>query len=96
MPGVSQQRLIELNRECTPKERSRINQLKGFASYQNEADFLQQLRRVGESDPEEALKTFKSLGIVESGSRRDGTPTVRIVDLYAFAPSLEIKRVGRR
>jgi hypothetical protein len=36
------------------------------------------------------------LGIVETGSRRDGTPTVRIVDLYAMATELDITRRGRR
>ena len=45
---------------------------------------------------DQALRRLEELGVVESGSRRDGTATVRVVDLYAFAQELGIKRVGRR
>ena len=96
MPRVAAERLTELKRECTQRERKRLMLLKGFLAYQDEKNFLAKLKGAGEESPGEALKNFKSLGIVESGSRRDGTPTVRIVDLYAFAPDLEIERVGRR
>ena len=58
--------------------------------------FERALQRAEERDPAEALKVLKSLGIVESGARRTGVATVRIVDLYAFAPELKINRLGRR
>ncbi|HEX5747455.1 MAG TPA: hypothetical protein VFZ09_14515 [Archangium sp.] len=96
IPLVATERLAELKKECAPDERRRIDLLRGFDSYQDEVKFLRALKGAGESDPGEALKSFKTLGIVEAGSRRNGTPTVRIVDLYAFAPELEINRLGRR
>jgi hypothetical protein len=96
MPRVSQQRLAELKRECSESERARILALKNFPSYQDEEKFLRALEQVGESDPTSALQLFENLGIVERGARRDGTPTVKIVDLYAFAPELKIERLGRR
>lgn len=96
MPKVSEQRLAELKKECTPRERERIMLLKNFPSYQNEDSFLESLKRAGEKDPAEAMGKLKDLGLLEMGARRDGTPTVRIVDLYAFAPELSISRMGRR
>lgn len=96
MPRVAQQRLAELRAESTRQEKERLQYLKGLTHYQNESEFLAALARAGESDPKEALVVFKRLGLAESGKRRGGTPTVRIVDLYAFAPALEIDRRGRR
>lgn len=96
MPNVAQQRLAELRAESSRLEKERIGRLKGLVHYQNESDFLTALEAAGEPKPKDALAAYKRLGIVESGKRRDGTPTVRIVDLYAFAPELEIDRRGRR
>jgi hypothetical protein len=97
MPEVSSARLEELLTESGQEQRSRILRLTGFKSYQNEDDFLKALKNAGESEPVSALNTLKELGIVETGSRRNKTAaTSRIVDLYAFAPRLEIARLGRR
>jgi cellulose biosynthesis protein BcsQ len=96
IPDVSEGRLSELMTESGQEQRSRIERLAGFKSYQDRKDFLNALERAGESDPAAALKTLEDLGIVETGARRDKTPTVRIVDLYAFAPRLRIERLGRR
>ncbi len=96
MPHVAQQRLAELRAESTRQEKERLQRLKGLTHYQNERDFLAALDYAGESEPKDTLAVFKSLGLAESGRRRDGTPTVRIVDLYAFATELEIERKGRR
>ncbi len=96
MPRVAQQRLAELRAESTRQEKERLLRLKGLTHYQDERDFLAALKSAAELEPKEALAVFKRLGLAESGRRRDGTPTVRIVDLYAFAPELEIDRRGRR
>jgi hypothetical protein len=96
IPEVSEGRLNELMTESGQEQRSRIERLTGFKSYQDRNDFLNALEHAGESDPAAALKTLEDLGIVETGARRDKTPTVRIVDLYAFAPQLRIERLGRR
>lgn len=96
MPRVAQQRLAELRAESTQQEKQRLQRLKGLTHYQNESDFLAALELAGEPEPREALAVFKRLGLAESGRRRGGTPTVRIVDLYAFAADLEIDRRGRR
>lgn len=34
--------------------------------------------------------------MIKTGSRRDRTPATRIVELYAFAPNLDIQQLGRR
>lgn len=97
MPTVSDQRLADLKAECTDDARKRIGWLKGFDAYQNRAAFLQQLEAQGDKHPEETLRMLaEDLGVIEHGARNDKTPTVRIVDLYAFAKELQIKRVGRR
>jgi len=96
IPLVAKERLAELRRECTTEQKKRLGYLKGFDSYQNENKFLKALKDAGDSDPKAALDELKMLGIVESGSRRDGTGTVRIVDLYALASELKIVRRGRR
>jgi len=96
MPEVSRGRLDELLTESGQEQRARILRLTGFKSYQNQQAFLQALENVGEPEPAAALAMLQELGIVELGSRRDKTSTVRIVDLYAFAPRLEIARLGRR
>lgn len=96
IPDVSEGRLNELMTESGQEQRSRIERLTGFKSYQDRNDFLNALEQAGEHDPAAALKTLEDLGIVETGARRDKTPTVRIVDLYAFAPRLRIERLGRR
>ena len=96
MPRVSENRFDELLAESNPPQKERLRRLRGFKSYQNRTDFTTALRAAGESDPEEALKDLEALGVVETGARRDKTPTTRIVDLYAFAPQLDIQRLGRR
>ncbi len=96
MPKVAENRLDELLTESGEAERQRILHLQGFKSYQDRQDFIAALGRAGELDAAAALATLESLGIVEKGARRDKTPTVRIVDLYAFAPRLRIERLGRR
>lgn len=96
IPLVAKERLAELRRECTLEQRKRLGYLKGFDSYQDEAKFSRALGRAGDAAPKAALDELKVLGIVETGSRRDGTPTVRIVDLYAMATELDITRRGRR
>jgi len=96
MPRVSENRLDELLAESDPIQKQRVLRLKSFKSYQNRIDFIIALRRAGDAEPEDALKTLEALGVVEAGSRRDKTPTTRIVDLYAFAPQLDIQRLGRR
>lgn len=96
IPLVAKERLAELKRECTVEQRKRLNSLKNFESYLDEAKFLKRLAAEDEKDPKAALDELKMLGIVETGSRRDGTPTVRIVDLYALAPELKLVRRGRR
>lgn len=95
IPAVAKERLAELEKECTLAEKRRLALLQGFDSYQDERIFLSKLKAAGEEDPQNALEIFSTLGIVERGSRRDGKPTVRIVDLYALAPKLEIHRLGR-
>lgn len=96
MPSVSEKRLDELLAESDPRQKERVLRLAGFKSYQDRSEFLAALMKVGESEPEEALKELAALGVVEIGARRDKRPTTRIVDLYAFAPGLEIQRLGRR
>lgn len=96
MPYVARERLAELHAESSDREREIFQRLKGWKSFSTEDDFINYLQKAGESDPREALRALKDLGIVESGQRRDKTPSVRIVDLYAYAPDLEIKRVGQR
>lgn len=96
MPKVAEKRLDELLAESSQRQKERMSRLRGFKSYQDRSDFIQALRNAGELEPEEALKDLEILGVVEFGSRRDKTPTVRVVDLYAFAPRLEIQRLGRR
>lgn len=96
MPEVSTGRLDELLTESGEEQRSRIMRLKGFKSYQDQDEFLQALEQAGEHEPSVAFTMLKDLGIVETGTRRDNTPTVRIVDLYAYAPKLGIARLGRR
>lgn len=76
--------------------------LSGMKAYQNQKDFLNEIEALipksGNTTfkAEDVLKTLIELGILEQGMRRDKTPTVRIVDLYAFNPELNIKRLGRR
>jgi len=70
--------------------------IEGFKSYLDRPESLEALKQAGEPEPAVALTLLETLGIVETGSRRDKTPTVRIVDLYAFAPKLRIDRLGRR
>jgi hypothetical protein len=97
MPSVSKDRLAELKRECSSKQREYIEWTKGFDSYMDKSDFLKRLGRAGAREmTEPALASLQELGFVEFGERRDKTPTVRIVDLYAFAPELNIVRRGRR
>lgn len=97
MPTVSDHRLADLKAECTDDARRRIGWLKGFDAYQDKAAFLRQLVAQGDKDPDETLRMLaEDLGVVEPGARNNKTPTVRIVDLYAFAKELQIKRVGRR
>lgn len=96
MPEVAEARLDELLTESGQEHRERILRLEGFKSYQDRQDFLVALAGAGDSDPQATLGVLESLGIVEIGARRDKTPTVRIVDLYAFAPRLRIERLGRR
>lgn len=98
MPEVSRNRLAELRAESSPDEKGFIALLVGFDAYQNRKDFLRKLRAldVAPATAEEVLDRLEALGVVELGSRRDGTPTIRIVDLYAFAPELQINRRGRR
>lgn len=98
MPKVSTDRLAELKRECSAIQREYIGRTKGFDSYMDRSEFLKKLAPRAEARPEaeEALTALQALGFVEFGERRDKTPTVRIVDLYAFAPELKINRRGRR
>jgi cellulose biosynthesis protein BcsQ len=96
VPSVATERLVELEKECTPIEKKRLALLRGFDSYQDERKFLSSLKTAGEAEPRQALEMFDSIGVTERGSRRDGKPTVRIVDLYAFAPKLDINRLGRK
>jgi MinD-like ATPase involved in chromosome partitioning or flagellar assembly len=96
MPAVGERRLDELLAESEPRQKERVLRLKTFKSYQNKSDFISALVKVGEATPEDAVTALESLGVIESGSRRDKTPTVRVVDLYAFAPQLDIQRLGRR
>jgi len=100
VPSVSAERLRELRVECSPKEKRLIDSLRGFDSYQDDAVFLQALKNASSGErsartPSESLEDLKALGVVERGNRRDGTSTVRIVDLYAYAPELKINRLGR-
>ncbi len=99
MPTVSAARLKELQAESGDDDITSIQLLKSFASYQDRDRFLSNLCKAGHEGLERAQKRLRrlmELGIVEGGERRDRTPTVRIVDLYAFAPELEVKRLGRR
>lgn len=96
MPSVAERRLEELLAESGEHQKARVLRLKGFKSYQDKSDFIAALKQAGETEPEEALKELEASGVVEFGSRRDKRPTARIVDLYAFAPRLEIQRLGRR
>lgn len=97
LPTVSDKRLADLMAECTDDAKRRVRYLKGFDAYQNKDDFLRQLTRQGDENPAETLQLLADdLGVIEHGARNDKTPTVRIVDLYAFAKDLQIKRVGRR
>jgi len=96
MPDVSQGRLDELLTEAATEQRDRVLRIAGFKSYQDRQEFLDALKQAGEPEPTAALTLLEVLGIVETGSRRNKTPTVRIVDLYAFAPKLRIDRLGRR
>lgn len=96
MPSVAEARLDELLTESGQEHRERILRLEGFKSYQDRQDFLTALAGAGDPDPAVTINTLESLGIIETGARRDKTPTVRIVDLYAFAPRLRIERLGRR
>lgn len=96
MPEVAEKRLDELLAESDQKLKDRVVRLKGFKSYQDRAEFLEELKNVGETDEWDALKKLEGAGVIETGARRDKTPTTRIVDLYAFAPKLEIQRLGRR
>lgn len=96
MPEVASNRLKELESEATRDEWDQVMRLRGLDSYGNRADFVEHLRDQGASEPTRALDLLNDLGVVEFGERRNRTPTVRIVDLYALAPELEIKRVGRR
>jgi cellulose biosynthesis protein BcsQ len=96
MPDVSGGRLDELLTETATEQRERVLRIEGFKSYLDRPEFLEALKQAGEPEPAAALTMLEALGIVETGSRRDKTPTVRIVDLYAFAPKLRIDRLGRR
>jgi selenocysteine lyase/cysteine desulfurase len=96
MPSVARERFAELKAECSNAERKLLDSLQGFNNYQNEEDFQYELRKHGQSQPEEVTRTLAELGVIERGSRQDKTPTIRIVDLYAFAAELKIKRLGRR
>jgi MinD-like ATPase involved in chromosome partitioning or flagellar assembly len=97
MPTVAERRLDELLAECGVHQKERVLRLKGFKAYQDKSDFIEALTKSGESDPESALKELEDLGVIEFGSRREKSrATARIVDLYAFAPRLEIQRLGRR
>jgi MinD-like ATPase involved in chromosome partitioning or flagellar assembly len=98
MPRVAAQRLDELHNEA-PDDWKLVIGLKGFASYMDEKKFVLKLVSSLKSTPVEARKAVEKLvdlGVLERGSRREGTPTLRIVDLYAFAEKLEIDRLGRR
>jgi hypothetical protein len=96
MPKVSEQRLAELKREASRDERRLIERIKGFRAYLDRSQFLEDLGKAGQKEPETGLGQLHAIGLVEYGRRRDDTPTVRIVDLYAFAPELKIERLGRR
>ena len=95
MPAVARERLAELKAECSPSERRLIDSLQGFDNYQNDEDFHRELKKKN-YNPIEVTQTLATLGVIERGSRQDKTPTVRIVDLYAFAAELKVKRLGRR
>lgn len=97
MPKVAELRLEDLKKECAKGAWDRLQRVRGFLAYQDRSDFVEGLRKAGDSDPEETIKMLRDeLGVIEEGSRKNKTPTVRIVDLYAFAPALAINRQGRR
>ena len=96
MPTVAERRLDELLAESGIHQKEKVLRLKTFKSYQNKSDFVLSLTNTGDDSPEDTVADLESLGVIEFGSRRDKTSTVRIVDLYAFAPRLEIQRLGRR
>lgn len=96
MPDVAANRLQELRSEATDEEWGHVEGLRGLDSYGNRDRFVAHLRAQGLDDPERSLDVLHELGVVEFGERRNRTPTVRIVDLYAMAPDLEVTRVGRR
>jgi MinD-like ATPase involved in chromosome partitioning or flagellar assembly len=98
MSRVASLRLEELRNEA-PEHRKLLTALKGFVSYWDESKFIASLQRNSKfklKDARAAIEQLVKIGVLERGSRRRGQPTLRIVDLYAFAPELEVNRLGRR
>ena len=95
MPAVAGLRLTELQNESTDTEWDQILRLKRCNSFLSQPDLLNHLKGGGEAHPEEALKALRERGIIELVEKGEQV-YVRIVDLYAFAPELDITRLGRR
>ena len=106
MYEVARQRYKELLKECGPHEKDILQLLQGLPkAYMNKSDFFKHIEEKVKSSrvksqarftTDEAFKVLQELGVLEEGSRRDKTPTVRVVDLYALNRDLNITRMGRR
>jgi hypothetical protein len=94
LPLLATELLHQKRAEATPEEKSAIAALQGQDADQSREKLTKHLaQKTG--DPL-AFERLQKMGFLRVTRRHDGAEMVRIVDLYALAPELEIRRLGRR
>jgi hypothetical protein len=94
LPQVASHLLQEVLSAADPETKRAILALEGQDADQPREKLAAHLKKATGDDRAEAR--LKDLGFLRITRRHDGTEMVRIVDLYALAPELGVRRVGRR